>query len=301
MDTHKTLFATGAFFWLSDEAAFDGSRLFNSTRPLVVVDSGVGGLTLARQLEHLLPDASILYVVDNDWFPYGSKSGSAVAQRVHQLFDQLCAQVNPLALVVACNTASIAIIEHNLDQLIHRCFLVTPPIADALEVSENKNIVLLATPGTVESKYIGREIAIAKMRAKIWPIASQSLVTLSETRLAGEETSFARFAELVDNHLTTQQRLSIDTVILGCTHFPHLIDDLRTIFPNVENWIDPAKKIAQQITSLIKPNAAPINLPLKTVTFTSNQGATAYQQVFSENGFSDDRNSDKFLGFRKGN
>jgi len=237
--------------------------------------------------------------VDNDWFPYGSKSGSAVAKRVQQLFDQLCAQVNPLALVVACNTASIAIIEHGLDPLIQRCFLVTPPIADALEVSENKNIVLLATHGTVESQYISQEIAITKMRAKIWPIASQSLVTLSETRLAGKETNFVRFAKLVDNHLTSQQRLSIDTVILGCTHFPHLIDDLRTIFPYVKNWIDPAKKIALQITSLVKTKTVPINLPLKTVTFTSNQGATAYQQVFLKNGFSDYRNNDKLFGFQK--
>ncbi len=286
MDTHKTPFATAQNFWLGDEAVFDGNQLFNSKRPIVVLDSGVGGLTVARQLEQLIPDASILYVADNDWFPYGSKPGAAVAQRVQQLFDQLCAQVSPLALVVACNTASIAIIEHGLDQLIQRCFLVTPPIEDALVTSDNKNIVLLATPATVESKYISQEIAIARMRARIWPIATQSLVTLSESRLAGQAASFAHFARLIDNHLTKKQRLSIDTVILGCTHFPHLIDDLRKIFPSVENWIDPAKKVALQIASIAKTKVRPINLPLKSITFTSKQDATEYQQVFWKNGFS---------------
>ncbi|MHC2147640.1 glutamate racemase [Pseudomonas sp. 210_17 TE3656] len=286
MDTHKTPFATAQNFWLGDETVFDGNQLFNSKRPIVVLDSGVGGLTVARQLEQLIPDASILYVADNDWFPYGSKPGAAVAQRVQQLLDQLCAQVSPLALVVACNTASIAIIEHGLDQLIQHCFLVTPPIEDALETSDNKNIVLLATPATVESKYISQEIAIARMRARIWPIATQSLVTLSESRLAGQAASFANFARLIDNHLTKKQRLSIDTVILGCTHFPHLIDDLRKIFPSVENWIDPAKKVALQIASIAKTKVRPINLPLKSVTFTSKQDATEYQQVFWKNGFS---------------
>lgn len=281
----KTSSAIAPYFWLGDETAFDGSQLFNSKRPIVVLDSGVGGLTVVRQLEKLMPLASILYVADNDWFPYGSKPGGAVAQRVEQLFNQLCAQVNPLALVVACNTASIAIMEHSLDRFIQRCFLVTPPIEEALAVSSNKKIVLLATPGSVESDHIKEAVASARPRAQIWPIATQSLVTLSENRLAGRLVNFVRFAELVDNHLTTKQRLSIDTVILGCTHFPHLTDDLKKIFPSVEHWIDPAKKVALQITSVARTSLLPIDQPLKAVTFTSKQCVAAYQQVFWKSGF----------------
>ncbi|MFJ4396796.1 hypothetical protein [Pseudomonas sp. NPDC089396] len=164
-------------------------------------------------------------------------------------------------------------------------FLGHPPIKDALEASNKKNIVLLATPGTVESNHISQEIAFARLRGQIWPIATQSLVTLCESRLAGQTASFARFAELIDNHLSTQQRLSIDTVILGCTHFPHLINDLRKIFPSVENWIDPAKKVALQISSVAKTEIIPTNLPLRAVTFTSKQGAINYQQIFWKHGF----------------
>jgi len=286
MATHKAPHAIAPIFWRGNETAFDGGKLFNSKRPIVVLDSGVGGLTIARQLEQLIPDASILYVADNDWFPYGSKPGTAIAQRVQQLFEQICAQVNPLALVVACNTASIAIIEQDFNQLIQNCFLVTPPIKDAIETSNKKNIVLLATPGTVDSKHISQEIAFARMRGQIWPIATQSLVTLCESRLAGQTPSFARFAEFIDNQLPTKQRLSIDTVILGCTHFPHLINDLRKIFPSVENWVDPAKKVALQITFAAKTEIMPTHLPLRAVTFTSKQGATNYQQIFCKYGFS---------------
>ncbi|WP_414918049.1 glutamate racemase [Pseudomonas sp. IT-P4] len=285
MDAHNSTLATTPKFWLGDETAFDGAQLINSNRPIVVFDSGVGGLTVARQLEKLLPDANILYVADNDWFPYGNKTGSAVAQRVQQLFDELHTQVSPSAIVVACNTASIAIIENGLDQFRHNCFLVTPPIDEALETSENKNIVLLATPSTLESRHIIQEITKAKMHARIWPIATQALVTLSETKLAGEDTNFDDFAELIDNHLTKEQRLSVDTVILGCTHFPHLIDDLRKIFPTAENWIDPAKKLASQVASLTTKKSEPINSPFKITTFTSKHGLTKYHKVFSNNGF----------------
>ena len=285
MDAHNSTLATTPKFWLGDETAFDGAQLINSNRPIVVFDSGVGGLTVARQLEKLLPDANILYVADNDWFPYGNKTGSAVAQRVQQLFDELHTRVSPSAIVVACNTASIAIIENGLDQFRHNCFLVTPPIDEALETSENKNIVLLATPSTLESRHIIQEITKAKMHARIWPIATQALVTLSETKLAGEDTNFDDFAELIDNHLTKEQRLSVDTVILGCTHFPHLIDDLRKIFPTAENWIDPAKKLASQVASLTTKKSEPINSPFKITTFTSKHGLTKYHKVFSNNGF----------------
>lgn len=285
MDAHISTLATIPKFWLGDETVFDSAQLINS-RPIVVFDSGVGGLTVARQLEKLLPNANILYVVDNDWFPYGNKLGSAVAQRVEQLLDELCTQLRPSAIVVACNTASIAIIENGLDQFRYNCFFVTPPIDEALEISENKNIVLLATPSTIESRHIIQKITKAKMHAKIWPIATQALVTLSETKLAGENPSFANFAELIDNHLTKEQRLSVDTVILGCTHFPHLIDDLRKIFPTAENWIDPANKLASQVASLTKKKAASINPPFKITTFTSKHELTKYQKAFSNNGFS---------------
>lgn len=286
MASHITKFSSSANLWLGDGTAFDGRHLFSSKRPIVVFDSGVGGLTVTRKLEQLAPDASILYVADNDWFPYGSKPGSAVAERVQQLLDQLCDQVHPLAIVVACNTASIAIIEHRLDKLIKRCILVTPPIGDALKASDNKNIVLLATPGTIKSKYISKAIDHVRAQAQIWPVATQLLVTLSEAKLAGRVTSFVRFADFIDGHLTKKQRLSIDTAILGCTHFPHLISDLRKIFPSVENWIDPAEKIALEVASIEKTKSSPINLPIKAVTFTAKQGATEYQQIFWKNGFS---------------
>jgi glutamate racemase len=285
MDTYNAISVIAQEFWLGDETAFDGTQLSNSNRPIVVFDSGVGGLTVARQLEQLTPSANILYVADNDWFPYGSKAGSAVAQRVQHLFDQLFAQINPLAIIVACNTASIAIIEYGLDHLKRNYFLVIPPINYAVNVSDNKNIVLLATPGTLESRYVVQEVAKARTRARVWPIAAQALVTLSETKLVGEEVSIYSFAEQIDCCITEEQRLSVDTVILGCTHFPHLINELQRFFPAAYNWIDPSQKIAQKVASLTKIKSEAMSMSFKIVIYTSRCGVVKYHQAFSKDGF----------------
>lgn len=275
-------------FWLDDNNKLYSSQGLSAKRPIVVLDSGVGGLTLCRQLELLLPEVSILYVVDNEWFPYGSKSGAAIFQRVQHLIDQLYAQIRPLAIVVACNTASVAIKDYGLEQCVQHCFLITPPLEDAVEITCKKNIVLLATPGTLKSEYIRRAVDVTRSRANIWPIAAQPLVALSEARLAGQVANFASFSKLVDDHLTTKQRYSIDTVILGCTHFPHLINELEVMFPSVQNWLDPAKKVSMQVASAVKKKHASIIQPLKTVIFTSKQDITGYRKVFSNNGFCTD-------------
>lgn len=284
MDADMPPFDTSPIFWLNSEDIFDGTQLLSSNNPIVVFDSGVGGLTVTRQLENLIPNANLLYVADNEWFPYGNKPGFAIAQRVHKLLDLLCVQVTPLAIVVACNTASMALLEHGFDKLRHNYFLIYPPIVDAIDTSENKNIVVLATPSTMKSKHVIKNLEKTELRAKIWPIATQALVALSEARLKGEDMSLASFAEQVDSYLTEEQRLSIDTVVLGCTHFPHLIEDLRIIFPNAHNWTDPAKKLATQILSLTKGIIA-TDMPFKTVLFTSKRGADKYLQTFTRNGF----------------
>ncbi|MFJ4352973.1 glutamate racemase [Pseudomonas sp. NPDC089428] len=286
MPIQKVLCATALTSWPNDNAVLDSRQLLDSTyRPVVVLDSGVGGLTLVRQLEQLAPEVSILYVADNGWFPYGSKSVATVACRVQQLLDQVCTRVDPLAVVIACNTASIALIDHGRVPFTKEYFLVTPPLEEAVRASANGKIALLATLGTIKSKYISTTLAKARTRAQIWPIAAQRLVELSEYKLAGQTTSLACFSELIDSHLTTDQRLEIDTVILGCTHFPHLLGDLKTLFPSAAKWIDPAKEVALQIASSIKINISTLAPPPRTVIFTSMPGTRNSQHAFSNYGF----------------
>ncbi|WP_433736280.1 glutamate racemase [Pseudomonas putida] len=271
--------------WLGNGSRFDGVQVLKTRRPVVVFDSGVGGLTVVRELERLVPNANILYVADNDWFPYGSKTGSDVAQRVEQLLEALCTKLDPEAIVVACNTASVAIVDHCTENFRRKCFLVTPQINEAVDASKTKCIVLLATAGTLKSSHVIQAMARSKMSAKVWPIATQLLVALAEAMLAGEEASFESFEELICLHLTEEQRLSVDTVVLGCTHFPLLIDGLRRVFPAADNWIDPARKVALQVVASTKLESEFTGKVSKVATFTRGCDATKYQQVFLKNGF----------------
>jgi glutamate racemase len=292
MDAPNRVLPISSPFWLGDGTLFDGSQLLSVKRLIVVFDSGVGGLTVARQIEELMPEADILYIVDNEWFPYGNKAGAAVATRLEQLIDRLNAETNPSAIIIACNTASTAMIGCGMDKVRNNCFLLTPPIDEAVDTSKNKNIVLLATGGTLKSKHVIQKIAEAGRRARIWPIATQSLVTLSEAKLAGEAASFAGFYESIADCLTEDERAAVDTVVLGCTHFPHLTDELRKVFTNAENWIDPARKMARQVASVIKNSGDLTPVPVRIVVFTSKVGVRKYHQVFSRNGFGAIRNSD---------
>ncbi|KAB0489330.1 glutamate racemase [Pseudomonas vancouverensis] len=270
--------------WLGNGSRFDGAKIFQSRRPIVVLDSGVGGLTVVRELEKLVKNADILYVADNDWFPYGSRGGTEIARRMEKLLEKICMEVTPSAIVIACNTASVAIMDRGIEKIRHNCFLVTPKISEAVEISKRKNIVILATAGTLKSRQVLLDIARGRMIARIWPIAAQSLVALSEAKLAGEDSKEEDFARLINLSLSEKQRLSVDTVVLGCTHFPHLIDDLRWLFPTVENWIDPASEVAQRVVASGRMVGS-VGEVLKVSTFTSNCNAAKYFQVFQISGF----------------
>ncbi|VVP65011.1 Glutamate racemase [Pseudomonas fluorescens] len=271
--------------WLGNGSRFDEMQMLKSKRPIVVVDSGVGGLTVVRELEKLIPNANILYLADNAWFPYGSKTGADVVQRVEKLLDGLCTKVEPEAIVVACNTASVAIVDHGAENLRHKCFLVTPQINEAVDASKTKCIAFLATAGTLKSNHVIQSIARSRVNAAVWPIATQTLVTLAEEMLAGGEVSFEDFEELICLYLTEEQRLSIDTVVLGCTHFPLLIDGLRRVFPAADNWIHSARKVALQVVASTDITSDSIDEVSKVATYTRESDAVKYHQVFSMNGF----------------
>ncbi|HEF4763043.1 TPA: glutamate racemase [Pseudomonas putida] len=272
--------------WLGTGSRFDEAQWPEFRRPIVIFDSGVGGLTVVRELEKLAPNNNILYVADNDWFPYGNKTGSDIAQRFEKLLDELCTKVDPEAIVVACNTASVAIVDHGTENLRRKCFLVTPQINEAVDASKTKCIVFLATAGTLNSNHVIHALARSKMSARVWPIATQVLVMLAEAMLAGEEVNFENVEKLICLHLTNEQRLSVDTVVLGCTHFPLLIDGLRKIFPAAYNWIDPARAVASQVVTSIGTESESTGEISKVATFTSECKAVKYCQVFSRNGFS---------------
>src|SRR3546814_885926 len=124
--------------------------------PILVFDSGVGGLSVLTPLREALPSAPIVYAADNAGFPYGSKSESEIAARVPALLGRLTERYRPLIIVIACNTASTIALEHVRAALDVPVVGTVPAIKPAAEITRTKVIGLLGTPATVRQAYVDR-------------------------------------------------------------------------------------------------------------------------------------------------
>jgi glutamate racemase len=263
-----------------------GERL-SGRRPVIVYDSGVGGLTVARHLLALCPARDIVYLADNAWFPYGDKPEGALSARVHYLLESLINETNPSAIVVACNTASTAIVDLLDTAIPIPIFGVLPPIQAALAASATGKIALLATPGTVSRSAVKRLIEKHAARGQVTSLGVLPLVLLAERKLAGEHIRKQQICEVFDASMPAAERAGIDVVILGCTHFPLLKDELRAAFPAARHWIDPALDVVQRVRARLgrDPFVRPGVQPLRSLLLTSAHNGPQLQAVFAERGF----------------
>lgn len=270
-------------FWSLDGTPFDGRRAFDSRRPIIILDSGVGGLTVAAHVRQLIPNADLLYVADNEWFPYGNRRGTDVAGRVKALLQALSETVDPLATVIACNTASVAISDKDSGVDRRDCICISPPVAEAAAISSRKRIAVLATSSTLLNGKVRDSILGASNYARVWSIPAQGLVAMAEAKLAGKAVDVQRIAELLREHLTGNERCSIDTVVLGCTHFPHLVEELRQVFPSAINWVDPAFFVALELQSRVAAKVRHEDEPIRLTALTSDRNILEYGRIFSSN------------------
>lgn len=203
--------------------------------PIGVFDSGFGGLSVLRELQHALPDADFLYLGDNARAPYGTRSFDTVytytLQAVRWLFDHDC----PL-VIIACNTASAKALR-SIQQLDlphiapHRRVLgVIRPTAEAVgQLSATGVVGLLGTPGTVASGSYDIEVAKLHPGFRVVAEAAPMWVPIVEQGFAASDGADWFVAEAVDRLLARDP--DIDTIILGCTHYPLLYDKIRAAVP----------------------------------------------------------------------
>lgn len=257
---------------------------------IVVYDSGVGGLTVARQIVRLLPDFDLIYLADNGWFPYGNKPEQVLRRRVNMLLDYVQRVVRPAGIMVACNTASTAIPGRLGLQSLTPLQGVVPPLQEALAMSRSGRIALLATPGTLERQAIRDAIATTSP-GTVTTFGSLDLVQAAERKLAGERIDPA----ILSRHFAAQgwdalSRRAIDVVILGCTHFPHLQEELAAVLPDVRHWVDPAATAAQALVAQMRKHAAPPlrpGLARRRLLLTSAHNSGELLEVFATAGFCD--------------
>ena len=226
-------------------------------RPLLIFDSGVGGLSVLREIRRLLPNAPIVYAADRAGFPYGTKNPAEVAARVPALLGRLAERYDPALIVIACNTASTIALDAVRAALDLPIVGTVPAIKPAAAVSKTRVIGVLGTAATIVQPYVDRLAAEFAADCAVLRHGSAELVELAEAKLRGEATDPAAYARILDGLLAQPGGDRIDTVVLACTHFPLVAEELAAAAPRPLAFVDGNAGIARRTAWLTRDLAWP--------------------------------------------
>ena len=226
----------------------------HSDAPILFFDSGVGGLSVLAPTRVLLPNAAIVYAADSAGFPYGTKTEAELASRVPALLGRLVERYRPRLAVIACNTASTIALDHVRAALDIPVVGTVPAIKPAAEMSTTRVIGVLGTDATVRQPYVDNLASEFASDCIIVRHGSAELVALAEAKLAGEALDQSAIAAAVQPLIDAA---NLDTVVLACTHFPLLADELALALPQVR-FVDGGPGIARRIAWLTRDQQWPI-------------------------------------------
>jgi glutamate racemase len=256
----------------------------DATRPLLVFDSGVGGLSVLDAIRRRLPTAPIVYVADSGGFPYGTKSEAEIAARVPALLGRLVERYRPRLVVIACNTAStiaLAVVRSALDLPIVG---TVPAIKPAAEHSVTRTIGVLGTNATVRQPYVDRLAAEFAADCTVIRHGSARLVELAEAALRGDPGDPADYRAVMDGLLGQPGGYAIDTVVLACTHFPLVADSLAAASPRPLTFVDGAEGIARRTAFLTEGQPWPASAGEGVAVFTSDADVEALRPALAARG-----------------
>ena len=243
----------------------------NPEAPILFFDSGVGGLSVLGPTRELLPNAPVVYAADSAGFPYGKRTEADLASRVPALLGRLVERFQPRLAVIACNTASTIALEHVRSALDLPVVGTVPAIKPAAEMSETRVIGVLGTQATVRQPYVDDLAARFAADCTIIRHGSPELVELAEAKLAGEQVDVATVKAAAQPLFDAPGGDRIDTIVLACTHFPLLTEELTAAFPNV-SYVDGGRGIARRIAYLTREQPWPQEPGGGIIIYTGTEG-----------------------------
>ena len=215
---------------------------------VLIFDSGVGGLSVYDEIRHVLPDVDYIYLFDNARFPYGELPAQELVHRCCGLITRVVAKHAVDLVVIACNTASTQVLPSLRTMLSVPVVGVVPAIKPAALLTQNGCIGLLATPATISRPYTDKLILEFAAHHRILRCGSTELVIQAERKLAGEAVDQARIHEILSPW--SEGPTPPDTVVLGCTHFPLLKEEILQVLPGV-TLVDSGSAVARRVRSIV--------------------------------------------------
>lgn len=219
----------------------------NPLKPVLMFDSGIGGLTVLREARVLLPERGFIYVADDAGFPYGGWEEEALTTRILTLFEKLLQDHDPEICVIACNTAFTlagAALRERFPEMI---FVGTvPAIKPAAERTRSGLVSVLATPGTVKRAYTRDLIQSFATQCHVRLVGSENLARMAEAYIRGEPISDQAVRAEIEPCFVEKDGARTDIVVLACTHYPFMANLFRRLAPWPVDWLDPAEAIARQ-------------------------------------------------------
>lgn len=238
---------------------------------ILVFDSGVGGLTVFREIVATRPDARFVYVADDAGFPYGNQPEAALIARIVDVIGQAIAEHAPDLVVVACNTASTLALAELRARFTVPFVGTVPAIKPACAQSKSKRIAVLGTQATVSREYTRALIREFAAGCDVVLVGSPRLASFAEAELAAKPVPDAAIKAEIAGCFVEAQGRRTDTVVLACTHYPLLTARFKANAPWPVDWLDPAPAIARRVADLLRtcPPASPP--PPPRIVFTSGR------------------------------
>ncbi|OCK55229.1 glutamate racemase [Bradyrhizobium sp. LMTR 3] len=251
----------------------------SSPPKILIFDSGLGGLSVVREIVRARPDAHYVYVADDAFFPYGHHSEEEIIARVVPLVGELIARHAPALVVIACNTASTLVMSHLRNAYSVPFVGTVPAIKPACASSKTKRVSVLGTKGTVKREYTKRLIDDFAQGCEVTLVGSAELASLAEAALNGNDVRDEDIAAEFAPCFVGSGEHRTDTVVLACTHFPLLLDRLTRLAPWPVDWIDPAPAIARRVSELLASPGRQSDGAGAEMIFTSRRPHTLSQAL----------------------
>ncbi|MEP7349049.1 MAG: glutamate racemase [Sphingorhabdus sp.] len=256
--------------------------------PLLFFDSGIGGMSVVRAVQAALPQAPIVYAADYAGLPYGTKSEAEIAARVPALLGRLVERFRPRLVTIACNTACTIALSHVRAALDVPVVGTVPAIKPASEITKSGVIGLLGTAATIRQPYVDRLEAEFAGGMTLLRHAAPELVHAAEAKMRGEVVDPLVYTNALGGLTAQPGGENMDVVVLGCTHFPLVQDELASAAGREMQFIDGAAGIARRITHLTKGQPWPADPPPSAfVTTDSLTDLVPYHVALAALGFTE--------------